>query len=81
MAEVVHVCDYKVSDDAGVVYGVQAMAEQHGNVWIGWLEFTPDIGDTLRTGEETSQPDRQAVVYWASGLQPIYLEGALRRAG
>ncbi len=81
MAEIVHECDFKVTGENGDLYWVVAMAEQRDHVWVGWLEFTPAVGDTLRTGEETSQPDRDAVVYWASGLQPIFLEGALRRAG
>jgi len=29
---------------------------------------------------ETTQPDAQAVLYWASGLTDTYLEGALERA-
>ena len=34
----------------------------------------------LRTGQETSQPNRDALAYWASGLEDVYLEGALARA-
>jgi hypothetical protein len=34
----------------------------------------------VRTSEETSQPTRDDVAYWASGLEPIYLDGAFRRA-
>jgi hypothetical protein len=34
----------------------------------------------LSTEQETSQPDRKAVEYWAGGLEPVYLEGALARA-
>jgi hypothetical protein len=30
--------------------------------------------------KETSQPNRDAIEYWALGLEPIYLEGALARA-
>ena len=37
-------------------------------------------GKTLKTGEETSQPDKNAVAYWATGLEPVFLEGALKRA-
>ena len=49
--------------------------------WVGWLEFVdPAGGPVARTGQETSQPDRGALAYWASGLQPSYLEGALARA-
>ena len=34
----------------------------------------------LRTGRETTQPDRRALEYWASGLEPLYFEGAFERA-
>ena len=45
------------------------------------LEFRPSGGGkSLKTGEETSQPSKEAVTYWATGLEPIYLEGALERA-
>ena len=37
-------------------------------------------GHGLRTERETSQPDRKALVYWASGLETTYYEGALERA-
>ena len=37
-------------------------------------------GDERATGRETSQPNRLAVQYWATGLEPIYFEGALARA-
>ena len=29
---------------------------------------------------ETTQPNLEALRYWASGLEPVYLEGALERA-
>jgi hypothetical protein len=34
----------------------------------------------LHTDRETSQPNRAALEYWADGLEPVYLEGALARA-
>jgi hypothetical protein len=37
-------------------------------------------GPALRTGRETTQPNRDAVAYWASGLEPVYFEGAFVRA-
>lgn len=62
-------------------FRVRAFAEKRGNVWIGWLEFRPIAGGkALKTGEETSQPSKDAVAYWASGLEPVYLEGAVDRA-
>jgi hypothetical protein len=47
----------------------------------GWIEFVPiDGGDAVRTGRETTQPNRTDTEYWASGLTPVYLDGALARA-
>ncbi len=56
--------------------------ERPDGTWIGWLEFRPTDPDkpTLRTDQETSQPNRTAVEYWATGLEPVYFEGAFGRA-
>jgi hypothetical protein len=56
--------------------------ERLDGTWIGWLEFRPTDPDkpTLRTDQETSQPNRTAVEYWATGLEPVYFEGAFQRA-
>jgi hypothetical protein len=49
--------------------------------WVGWLEFAALDGSELRsTGQETTQPDRDKVLYWATGLTPAYFEGAFSRA-
>lgn len=49
--------------------------------WQGWVEFLPGgSGAAIRSGRETTQPNRADVEYWATGLTPVYLEGALRRA-
>ncbi len=75
MADLVH----EFSEPVGG-FRVRAFAEKRGNIWIGWLEFRPRRGKVRKTGEETSQPSKEAVAYWASGLEPVYLEGALERA-
>jgi hypothetical protein len=65
------------------IYIVRIYAEKRTvNTWAGWLEFHPTDKRkrVLRTGEETSQPSRATIEYWAYGLEPIYLEGALARA-
>jgi hypothetical protein len=55
--------------------------ETSGGQWHGWLEFVPRGGGAaVRSPRETTQPNRTDVVYWATGLTPVYLEGALRRA-
>jgi hypothetical protein len=56
--------------------------ERPDGTWQGWLEFQPTdpTQPVLRTDQETSQPNRIAIEYWAGGLEPIYFEGALARA-
>jgi hypothetical protein len=72
-----------VRDDNGISYIARTYAtERADGTWAAWLEFTP-VGSpriTLRTDQESTQPNRAAVEYWASGLEPVYLEGALARA-
>jgi hypothetical protein len=49
--------------------------------WEGWLEFEPTDGSPIiRSARETTQPNRTDTEYWATGLTPVYLEGALARA-
>jgi hypothetical protein len=59
---------------------VYAQPQDDGS-WMGWIEFLPaDGGPALRTERETTQSHADAVAYWATGLEPVYLEGALDRA-
>lgn len=82
MTDRLHRFSGEVKDDEGRTY----LAEVHGRrgetgLWEGWIEFLGvHRGIVLRTGVETRQPDRRALVYWASGLQRTYLDGALVRA-
>jgi hypothetical protein len=56
-------------------------AEAPDSLWHGWLEFIPVEGrPAVRTGRETTQPNRRDLEYWATGLTAVYLEGALHRA-
>lgn len=48
-------------------------------LWHGWIEFT-DGTASLRTTQESEQPNRDDLMYWAQGLTYVYLEGALERA-
>ena len=64
-------------------YFVRSYGEERlDGTWIGWLEFEPTDRDKpiLQTDQETSQPNRGAVEYWATGLEPVYFEGAFARA-
>jgi hypothetical protein len=49
--------------------------------WEAWIEFIPlEGGGPAVSPRETTQPNRLAAVYWATGLTAVYLEGALARA-
>jgi hypothetical protein len=73
----------RIDDEEGGVYIPRIYGQERGDgTWAGWLEFHPvdNEGVFLRTDQETSQPNRAALAYWASGLEPIYFEGAFDRA-
>jgi hypothetical protein len=57
-----------------------AGAESENGMWQGWIEFVSPDGTVLASGRETTQPNRQDALYWATGLTEVYLEGALDRA-
>lgn len=82
MVEVLVNYEGKVSDQDGLSYSAQACGRPlSDDLWEGWIEFVPEDGsETLRTRRETTQPNREDLEYWASGLELVYLEGALRRA-
>jgi hypothetical protein len=63
------------------VYTAQACGRERGDgTWEGWLEFVPNDGSlVLRTQRETTQASRVDLEYWAGGLTPVYLQGALER--
>jgi hypothetical protein len=65
----------------GTVWNVRVFgSERRDGTWIGWLEFTNALAGTRRTDRETTQSKFDDLSYWAKGLEPVYLEGALRRA-
>ena len=81
MAEVLVEFAEKVLSEDGKTYTARACgAEMTDGKWHGWIEFVPEDGDDpLRSARETTQPNRQDAVYWATGLTPVYLEGSLKR--
>ena len=83
MPELIHEYETRILDSNGNAWVVRALGDpQSGGTWFGWLEFrslaTP--ARVLQTDRETTQPNRDALRYWATGLEPIYLEGAFARA-
>ncbi len=83
MAVLLQVYTTEVIAADGTVYTVRSYGEERDDgTWTGWLEFRPldTSKPVLRTGQETSQPNRTTVEYWATGLEPVYFEGAFERA-
>jgi hypothetical protein len=82
VAEVLVAFTDAVTSEAGKNYTARACAsEMPDGKWQGWIEFVPiGEGEPVRTGRETTQPNRENTMYWATGLTHVYLEGALQRA-
>ena len=81
--ELVHERTVSFRDEHGTVYDrarVYAAAQRDGR-WGGFIEFvSPDGTESVRSPRETTQRSVEDVAYWATGLELIYLEGALDRA-
>jgi hypothetical protein len=78
----VHEFAEPVRDPAdGATYVVRVFGQARADgTWEGWLEFVA-VGAAVvpRTDQESTQSNREGVTYWASGLEPAYLEGAFAR--
>ena len=83
MAELLQQYTTVISGPDETSYTVRSYGEERADgTWTGWIEFEPDDSSkpTLLTDQETSQPNRGAVEYWATGLERVYFEGAFERA-
>ena len=82
MAEVLLEFDTTVTADNGRNYRARACGDEMADGgWQGWIEFLPIAdGEPVRSARETTQPNREDTVYWATGLTPVFLEGSLQRA-
>ena len=81
----IHEFTARPHDADGHVYRARALGSRRDDgTWIGWIEFAPIGGGAgglvRRSPRETTQSNRGALLYWALGLDEIYLEGALERA-
>ena len=82
MAEVLVSFDEPIRDALGT-YRAQAVGRfADDGMWEGWLEFIPIDGssEVLVGSVESRQPEREHLEYWATGLTPVFLQGALHRA-
>lgn len=81
MAEIlVEFTDVVLKRDGHTYRARVAGAESANGMWRGWIEFVSPDGSVVASGRETTQPNRQDTLYWATGLTEVYLEGALDRA-
>jgi hypothetical protein len=83
MAELIHEHALRFTEGGGTAYVPHTWGEEREDgTWMGWIEFHPLVPgpQVLATSQETTQPNRAALEYWASGLEPIYFDGAFSRA-
>lgn len=83
MSEVLMEYESIVSETDGSRWKPRACGRRgKGRTWEGWIEFVPldRASSPVRSRRESTQPSRESLVYWATGLTPIYLKGALERA-
>ena len=82
MAEVLMSFDQPVRDDLGEYHAHVTGRLADDGMWEGWIEFAPIDGssEVLISGVESRQPERAHLQYWATGITPVFLEGALKRA-
>jgi hypothetical protein len=82
MAVTLRSFDDPVTDQLGTYHArvVGRLAED--KMWEGWLEFEPikPKGDVVVGPVESRQPEREHLEYWAGGLTPVFVQGALHRA-
>jgi hypothetical protein len=82
MADVLMSFDDPIADESGR-YHARAVGRQAADgMWEGWIEFEPlhDDGPVVVGPVESRQPEAHDLRYWATGLTPVFLEGALKRA-
>lgn len=81
MAQTLAKFDAPIVDRDGRQYIAQVCGRERDNgQWEAWIEFEDlQSGEVRRSQRETTQPNRKDAVYWATGLTPVYLEGALER--
>lgn len=83
MSEVLRSFTEPIRDDSGEYHARVVGRPATDGMWEGWFEFVPLGGqrsETLISSVESRQPKREHLMYWATGLSPVYAEGALRRA-
>jgi hypothetical protein len=79
----VHERSILLRDERGVVYDrARVYAERlDSGRWAGFIEFvTADGTRAIHSPRETTQRSLDDMAYWATGLEPVYFDGAFARA-
>lgn len=67
--------------DDNLYYARACGRQRDDGMWEGWIEFESTDGSAAyRTSRETTQPNHKDLLYWATGVTGVYLDGALARA-
>ena len=82
MAELLMSYDAPVTHKTGRYHARAVGRQAEDRMWDGWFEFEPLDTDepVIVSQRETRQPEFHDLTYWATGITPVYLEGALDRA-
>jgi len=82
MAELLISYDAPVIHKTGRHHARAVGRQAEDRMWDGWFEFEPldDNAPVIVGPVETRQPEHHDLVYWATGITPVFLEGALNRA-
>jgi hypothetical protein len=81
MADVLKSFDDPVNDQGRRFHARAVGRQAPDGMWDGWLEFESlDGADVVVGPVESRQPEAHDLAYWATGLTPVFLEGALKRA-
>jgi len=82
VTDILHVFRGVIEDRRGAFDGRVVGRLRGDGTWEGWLEFAPanDAESLLVTDIESRQQTHVQLLRWASGLTPVYAEGALHRA-
>jgi hypothetical protein len=82
MVELIQEFAFEVrSEEDGQTYVVRAYGapQAQSPLWDAWLVFFPEDGGEPLVGDRETAQQRSDLLYWASGLEDVYLEGALER--
>ncbi len=80
MREIIVPFALPVQSTTGARYIVRVIGHERADgIWEGVIEFQHE-GSRLVTGVETMQSNAGEIEFWATGLKPVYVDEALRRA-